>query len=160
MRAQRMSPKMPASVIPMASTTAMQPSGIASIAVRVEIGDDQDSGVARSSRAGTKRSVKAGPTSRGRPGRSGRAPRIHTLRRPFFSRTVVMVAVVMPARVLRASGDSDMETDELRGAGKNARILRGAGLASRAKGLPVTQGGKAVMRRDNKALSRPPALIY
>jgi len=31
--------------------------GIASIAVRVEIGDDQDSGVARSSRAGTKRSV-------------------------------------------------------------------------------------------------------
>jgi hypothetical protein len=29
----------------------MQPSGIASIAARVEIGDDQDSGVARSSRA-------------------------------------------------------------------------------------------------------------
>ena len=67
MRAQRMSPKMPASVTPMASTTAMQPSGMASIAVRVEIGDDQDSGVARSSRAGTKRSVKAGPTSRGCP---------------------------------------------------------------------------------------------
>ena len=68
MRAHRMSPKMPASVTPMASTTAMQPSGMASIAVRVEIGDDQDSGVARSSRAGTKRSVKAGPTSRGCPG--------------------------------------------------------------------------------------------
>ena len=63
---------MPASVTPMASTTAMQPFGMASIAVRVEIGDDQDSGVARSSRAGTKRSVKAGPTSRGCPGRSGR----------------------------------------------------------------------------------------
>src|SRR4051794_19410893 len=118
MRAHRMSPKMPASVIPIASTTAMQPSGIASIAVRVEIGDDQDSGVARSSRAGTKRSVKAGPTRRGRPGRSGRAPRIQILRRPFFSRTVVMVAVVMPARILRASGDSDMETDELRMGGK------------------------------------------
>ena len=34
----------------------MQPSGIASIAARVEIGEDQDSGVARSSRAGTNRS--------------------------------------------------------------------------------------------------------
>src|SRR3954451_4492424 len=125
MRAQRMSPKMPASVMPMASTTAMQPSGIASIAVRVEIGEDQDSGVARSSRAGTKRSVKAGPTRRGRPGRSGRAPRIQMLRRPFFSRTVVMVAVVMPARVLRASGDSDMETDELRMGGKERAHLAG-----------------------------------
>src|ERR1700704_4222448 len=61
MRAQRMSPKMPASLTPMASTTAMQPSGMASIAVRVEIGDDHDSGVARSSRAGTKRRVKGGP---------------------------------------------------------------------------------------------------
>ena len=61
MRAHRMSPKMPASVTPMASTTAMHPAGIASIAARVEIGDDQDSGVARSSRAGTKRSVKARP---------------------------------------------------------------------------------------------------
>jgi len=41
---------------------------MASIAVWVEIGDDQDSGVARSSRAGTKGKVKAGPTSRGSPG--------------------------------------------------------------------------------------------
>jgi hypothetical protein len=65
----------------------MQPAGIASIAARVEIGDDQDSGVARSSRAGTKRSVKAGPTMRGWPGRSGRVPRSQTLRRPFFSST-------------------------------------------------------------------------
>src|SRR6201991_2211781 len=114
MRAQRMSPKMPASVIPMASTTAMQPSGIASIAVRVEIGDDQDSGVARSSRAGTKRRVKAGPTRRGRPGRSGRAPRIQTLRRPFLSSTVVIVAVVMLVRIFLASDESDMDGDELR----------------------------------------------
>ena len=52
---------MPASVTPMASTTAMQPSGIASMAARVDIGEDQDSGVARSSRAGTKRSVNARP---------------------------------------------------------------------------------------------------
>ncbi len=100
---------MPASVMPMASTTAMQPSGMASIAVRVEIGDDQDSGVARSSRAGTKRSVKAGPTSRGCPGRSGRAPRIQTFRRPFLSRTVVMVAVVTWERVAIASGVRDIE---------------------------------------------------
>ena len=64
MRAQRMSPKMPASVTPMASPTAMQPSGMSSIAPLVERGDDQDSGVARSSRTGTKRSVKAGPTTR------------------------------------------------------------------------------------------------
>src|SRR5215475_11306083 len=129
MRAQRMSPKMPASVTPMASTTAMQPAGMASIAVRVEIGEDQDSGVARSSRAGTKRSVNAGPTSRGNPGRSGRAPRIQTLRRPFFRRTVVMVAVVMPARVLRASGDSDMDDNELRMGGKEAAHLARRGPA-------------------------------
>src|SRR3712207_790247 len=36
MRAQRMSPKMPASAQPIASTTATQPSGMASIAARVE----------------------------------------------------------------------------------------------------------------------------
>src|ERR1700760_4097901 len=109
MRAQRMSPKMPASLTPIASTTAMQPSGIASIAVRVEIGDDQDSGVARSSRAGTKRNVKAGPTSRGCPGRSGFVPRIQTFRRPFFRRTVVMVAVDTLERVAIASGVRDIE---------------------------------------------------
>ena len=64
MRAQRMSPKMPASMMPIASTTAMPPSGIASIAARVEFGEPQDAGVARSSRAGTKRKVKARPTRR------------------------------------------------------------------------------------------------
>src|SRR3954463_13098755 len=110
MRAHKMSPKMPASATPMASTTAMQPFGMASIAVRVEIGEDQDSGVARSSRAGTKRSVKAGPTSRGCPGRGGREPRIQTFRRPFLSRTVVMVAVDTRERVLIASGVRDIET--------------------------------------------------
>ena len=55
---------MPASRTPSASTTATTPSGIASIAARVDFGEDQDSGVARSSRAGTKRRVKAGPTTR------------------------------------------------------------------------------------------------
>jgi hypothetical protein len=82
---------------------------MASIAVRVEIGDDQDSGVARSSRAGTKRKVKAGPTSRGKPGLSGRAPRSQTFRKPFLSRTVVMVAVDTWERVAIASGDRDIE---------------------------------------------------
>ncbi len=93
-----MSPKMPASVTPIASTTATQPSGIASIAARVEIGDAQEAGVARSSRAGTKRSVNARPTMRGCSGRNGLAPRIQTLRRPFLSSTVVRVAVVTPSQ--------------------------------------------------------------
>src|ERR1700674_4908678 len=132
MRAHRISPKMPASVTPMASTTAMQPSGMASIAVRVEIGDDQDSGVARSSRAGTKRRVKAGPTSRGCPGRSGREPRIQTFRRPFLSRTVVMVAVDTRERVLIASGVRDIETATPVEGLIGGRILRGTGIASRA----------------------------
>jgi hypothetical protein len=65
MRAHRMSPKMPAMVTPIASATAKQPSGMSSIAARVERGLAQLSGVARSSRAGTNRMVKAGPTRRG-----------------------------------------------------------------------------------------------
>src|SRR5262250_2867591 len=109
MRAHRISPKMPASVMPMASTTAMQPEGMASIAVRVEIGDDQDSGVARSSRAGTKRRVKAGPTRRFCPGCSGLVPRIQTFRRPFLSSTVVMVAVEILESVAICSDDRDIE---------------------------------------------------
>ena len=100
---------MPASVTPMASTTAMQPAGIASMAARVDLGDDQDSGVARSSRDGTKRSVKARPTSRGWPGCSGRVPRIQTLRRPFLSRTVVTVAVETPDSAATILGSSVME---------------------------------------------------
>ena len=105
-RAHRMSPKMPASVVPIASTTTMTPGGIASIAARVEIGAPHDAGVARSSRAGTKRSVKARPTRRGWPGCSGRAPRIQTLRRPFFSSTVVSVAVAMLCSASTTAGSS------------------------------------------------------
>jgi hypothetical protein len=106
-RAHRMSPKMPAPVVPIASTTAIAPVGIASIAARVEIGDAHDAGVARSSRAGTKRSVNARPTLRsGNRSASGNAPRIQTLRRPFLSRTVVSVAVVTPASALRVASSS------------------------------------------------------
>jgi hypothetical protein len=82
---------------------------MASIAVRVEIGDDHDSGVARSSRAGTKRSVKAGPTNRFCPGTSGRVPRSQTFRNPFFKSTVVMVAVDTCDNVAMACGVRDIE---------------------------------------------------
>src|SRR5271170_2120976 len=132
MRAHKISPKMPASVIAMASTTAIQPVGMASIAVRVEIGDDQDSGVARSSRAGTKRRVKAGPTSRFCPGRSGREPRNQTFRRPFLSRTVVMVAVVTFERVVIASGVRDIGKANSGKGEKRSRILRSTHMASSA----------------------------
>ena len=81
---------------------------MSSIAARVERGEAQDSGVARSSRAGTKRMVKARPISRGSPARSGFGPRIHTLRRPFFSSTVVMVAVETPASAAVIFGSSDV----------------------------------------------------
>ena len=77
MRMHRMSPKMPAPVTPIASATTTQFSGMASIAPRVEIGFDQLSGVARSSRTGTKRNVKAGPTTR-LPGKAER----HRARHP------------------------------------------------------------------------------
>ena len=95
MRAHRMSPKMPASVQPSAATTATHPSGIASIAVRVDTGDDQEAGVARSSRAGTKRRVKAGPTTLSWLGFSAAHPRTQMFLSPFLSRTVVSVAVVI-----------------------------------------------------------------
>ncbi len=94
MRMQRMSPKMPAPVTPMASATTTQFSGIASMAERVEIGFDQLAGVARSSRTGTKRSVKAGPTTRLPEKPNGMAPAIQAWRMPFFSSIVVMVPVV------------------------------------------------------------------
>ena len=92
-RAHKMSPKMPASVTPIASATMTQPGGVSSIAARVERGEAHEAGVARSSRAGMKRKVKARPTVRGCPGRIGRVPRIHTRRNPCLSRTVVIVAV-------------------------------------------------------------------
>ncbi len=95
MRMHRMSPKMPAVVTPMASATTTQSAGMSSIALRVEIGFDQLSGVARSSRTGTKRSVKAGPTTRWPEKPNGIAPSIQQRRMPFLSRIVVMVPVVM-----------------------------------------------------------------
>src|ERR1700684_893382 len=91
--AQRMSPKMPASVTPIASATTTQPGGISSIAALVERGEDHEAGVARSSRAGMKRKVNARPTMRGCPERIGRVPRIQIRRNPCLSRTVVIVAV-------------------------------------------------------------------
>jgi hypothetical protein len=86
----------------------MQPAGIASIAARVEIGDAHDAGVARSSRAGTKRNVKARPIWRGCGERIGFVPRIQTLRSPFFSSTVVMVAVETPSKALARWGSMVM----------------------------------------------------
>ena len=103
MRAHRMSPQKPASVTRLASITAMQPAGISSIAARVDFGELQEAGVARSSRAGMKRTVKARPTMRGWLLVRENAPRIQTLRRPFFSRTVVSVAVVTFARATKAA---------------------------------------------------------
>src|SRR5579862_3389110 len=94
MRAQRISPNMPALGTPIASATATTPSGMASIAARVEIGLAQLSGVAKSSRTGTKRSVKAGPTIRSPPATSGFGPFIQQRRMPFLSSIVVIVAVV------------------------------------------------------------------
>ena len=86
--------------MPIASATAMQPSGIASIAPRVEIGLAQLSGVARSSRAGTNRMVKAGPDQPlAARAPSGFGPAIQHLRMPFFSSIVVIVAVVISRSV-------------------------------------------------------------
>src|ERR1700736_2115644 len=101
---------MPASVIPIASTTATQPPGIASIAARLDRGDDQDSGVARSSRIGTKRRVKAAPTIRDKPERNGRQPRNQTLRRPLFNKIVVILAVDTAKRVCTMSRSSVIDS--------------------------------------------------
>ena len=114
---------MPASVTPVESTTAMQPSGMSSIAARVEIGDAQDCGVAMSSRAGTKRTVKARPTRRGCPVRIGRAPRIQMLRNPFFKRTVVRVAVETAERASMAADDTVLADSLIRSAFKLVQML-------------------------------------
>ena len=95
MRMHRMSPKIPALSTPIASATTTQFSGIASIAPRVEIGFDQLSGVARSSRTGTNRSVNAFPTTRFPEKPNGIAPAIQQRRMPFFNSIVVIVPVVM-----------------------------------------------------------------
>jgi hypothetical protein len=106
MRAHRMSPKIPASVTPpAASATVTQPAGIASMAARVEVGEAQDAGVAISSRAGTKRNVKASPMMRAPAGPSSNAPRIQTLRKPFLSSTVVSVAVDTGRKAAMISGE-------------------------------------------------------
>ena len=114
---------MPAPVTPIASATTTQPSGIASIAARVEIGLDQLSGVARSSRTGTKRSVKAGPTTRLPEKPNGIAPAIQQWRMPFFSSIVVMVPVVTLRRMSRA----DAMIDPLRSLSGRAARRGGAG---------------------------------
>src|SRR6202011_5643116 len=88
---------------PMASATAITSCGIASMAPRVEIGLAQLSGVARSSRTGTKRRVKAGPINRGPPGTSGFGPFIQQRLMPFLSSMVVMVAVVTLRRTSNAA---------------------------------------------------------
>ncbi len=103
MRMHKMSPNIPAPVTPIASATTTQFSGMASMAPRVEIGFDQLSGVARSSRTGTKRSVKAGPTTRFPENPNGIAPAIQDRRMPFFSNIVVMVPVVTLRRISRAA---------------------------------------------------------
>ena len=59
-----------------------------------ERAEASDSGVAKSSRSGMKRSVNAGPTRRAGVSWMLRVPRIHTLRNPFFNRTLAIVAVV------------------------------------------------------------------
>src|SRR5262249_61692448 len=95
----RMSPKLQAPVTPIASATTTQFSGMASMAPRVEIGFDQLSGVARSSRTGTKRNVKAGPTTRLPEKPKGIVPAIQERRMPFFRSIVVMVPVVTVRRI-------------------------------------------------------------
>lgn len=119
----------------------MAPAGMASMAARVDFGEDQLSGVARSSRAGMKRRVKAGPTSRGWSGRMGRVPRIHTLRRPFLSRIVVMVAVVTPRKVSMALASKGMGSPGQRGCNPFAATLpHRAALPQAGRGATLTDG--------------------
>src|SRR6476659_9870527 len=77
----------------------MTPSVMSAVTPRLEIGFDQLSGVARSSRTGTKRSVNAGPTTRFPEKPNGIAPAIQECRMPFFSNIVVMVPVVTFCRI-------------------------------------------------------------
>ncbi len=58
--------------------------------------------------------MKAGPTNRFCPGFSGLVPRIQMLRRPFLSRTVVIVAVDTCDSVAIASADKDIWKSKLR----------------------------------------------
>jgi hypothetical protein len=97
----------------MASAMAMQQSGIASIAARVERGYASDFGVARPSRAGRNLKVKACPISFGWLGERGFVPRIQTLRRPFFSSTVVTVAMETERRASIIDGSHIMNGSSL-----------------------------------------------
>jgi hypothetical protein len=62
--AQMMSPKTPADRTPIASTTTTAPDGIFSITARGDVGPLTAAAAGISSRAGTKRMVKAGPAIR------------------------------------------------------------------------------------------------
>ena len=73
------------------------------MANRVDFVDDRDSGVARSSRPGKKRIVKARPTIRGELGSSNRTPRSQTLRNPLFRSAIVTVAVEKDVKAACAS---------------------------------------------------------
>jgi hypothetical protein len=65
----------------------------------VDIGLPQLSGVATSSRAGMKRSVKARPATRSPLGTSGFGPFIQQRRMPFFNSIVVIVALVTLCKI-------------------------------------------------------------
>src|SRR5579872_1160012 len=168
-RAQRMSPNMPAVVTPIASTTAMSPGAIASIAARVERGEAQDSGVAKSSRAGAKRRVKARPATRPlEAAPNGFGPRIATRRKPFFNRTVVKVAVEMAASSAAIAASSGMTSSG--GAATMARAPAGVqrcvpprapsgrqsvreGFGERAEGERLFAGpGRRIARTDRGVL--------
>ena len=121
-----MSPNTPASVTPLASTTATEPAGIASMAARVEIGAPHDAGVAKSPPRGSEvPKVKAGPTIRPNPDRRGAVPRIQTFRRPFLRRTVVSVAVEIVSSALCLAGSSGIFVF--------APVTRGLGLPPHAR---------------------------
>ena len=87
-------------------------------APRVEVGEDQDSGVARSSRIGTKRKVKARPTTRSPVAlEKGRGPRSQELRMPFLRRSVVSVAVVQAASAAATAGSRGAGSCGMTGSG-------------------------------------------
>ena len=99
MRAQRISPKMPASTTPDALATTRHPGGISSIATRVERGEDQASGG---------REILARRNETQGEGRTDHAALPLTLRprathpdvsEPLFNSSVVIVAVETPCKI-------------------------------------------------------------
>ncbi len=87
--------------------------------------------------------MKAGPTSRSCPGFKGLVPRIQMLRKPFLSRTVVMVAVDTCDSVAIASADSDIWKACSDGR-KDRRMLPGEGDA--VKGCAKTAAISLIYR--------------